>query len=321
MSIQFRCSNIVSYETTSEQYIRCNNLLTAPSDQVAKFVICPQCNTRALVPPASEFVSLPDQTTTPIKSDPQRGSAASRPVAVVPVTSELKFSAFDSKSRCRKCGGAIGENFCCQICGFKGILKADHIPIERIEVQPTGCQRWLANKLAHGTGTATLINAAHTFVALILIILGTAAIGLGGGSAVFVLAAIACFAGLYAYIIFEFRRIARRQPATLNWWQKAGWNLLLNYFRARRWRPGDSKQVWQVLDLRNKRLDDAQITSLADITKYQVIDLEGTQLTDAGLHRLQGLANLQRLVVRNTNVTQKAVFLVQQRLPLAWIWN
>ena len=321
MPIQFRCSNIVSYDASSEQYVRCNYLLTAPSDQFAKFIVCPQCNIRALVPPASEISSLPNQPTTPTKSDSQRRQPTAISVATSPAKSELKFSAFDSKSRCRKCGGAIGENFCCQVCGFKVILEASNTSLDRIEIQPAGCQRWFANKLAPGTGSASLVAAAHSLVALLLIILATTAIGLGGSSAGFVLAAIACFAGLYAYMIFEFRRIARRQPATLNWWQRAAWNLVLYFFRARRWRSNDASHTWQVLDLQNQPYDDAQITSLPEITKYHVIDLEGTRLTDAGLHRLQGLAGLQCLVVRNTNVTQNAVFLIQQRLPHTWIWN
>jgi hypothetical protein len=175
--------------------------------------------------------------------------------------------------------------------------------------------------LAHGISADHLVIAAHSFVGLFMVMLVFGAIGIGGGRAWIVLVVVAFLGAIYAHIVFELRRIATRPPATLNWWQRGLWNLVLHYYRQRKWRPINTGQAWRVLDMRGKPFDDRYITSVPNLTSYHVLDLESTGLTDAGLMRLQGLKGLQRLVVRHTRVTQEAVFALQQRLPQLWIWN
>ncbi len=321
MPIHFQCANIVSYDAESETYVRCNHELSAPDADVSKFVRCPKCQARALIP--AESVTLGSSSNRQISRSPSASPAAvlAAPNQPRAATDSLTISKFDAKNRCTRCGGTLGESYRCLVCGHQTILDVAPQSLDQIEVHPAGCQRWLAQMLAPGIAASHLLMAAHSFVGIITIILITTAIGLGGGAAWIVLATVGILAGLYAYIVFELRRVGRRAPATLNWWQKGGWNLVLGFYRFRKWRPSGSHATWNVLDLRGQALDDHQITSLPDITKCQVLDLEGTALTDAGLHKFQGLLGLQRLVVCNTNVTQVAVFHLQQRLPHAWIWN
>lgn len=330
MPIQFRCSNIVSYDSETQSYLRCDHELTAPESDVAKFIRCPKCSGKVLVPLAAEspqaIVARPAPS--PTRDASRQAAATAAPPAERSPTSptpgpisSLPFSTFDARHRCNRCGGNLDENYRCVVCGHRSILDVADPPLEHFQVQPAGCQLWLGRMLAHGIAANHLILASHSLVAIVLIILITAAVGLGGGAALFVLAAAAFLAGLYGYIVFEFRRITKRPAARLNWWQQLGWNLVLHQYRSRRWRPSGKGTKWKVLDLKCTGLDDQRITSLPDITTYHVIDLEGTSLTDAGLRKLQGLKGLQRLVVRRTNVTQKGVFYLQQRLPQVWIWN
>lgn len=319
--IQFRCSNIVSYDAASEAYVRCDCELTAPANEIAKYVRCPKCNSQVLVPPQTEISGSGNKAVREV--DPARGARAALEATVpsdVP-TKSLVFSAFDAKHRCNRCGGSLGENYRCVVCGYQTILLTDVAVGDEVDVRPAGCQLWLAQKLAHGIAVQSLVLAAHSFVAIVLIILVTAAFGLGGGAAWIVLIAAVVFASIYLHLVLASRRIARRPPARLNVWQRFLWNLVLFVYRMRGWRPGNSAFTWRVLDIKNRPFDDRQITSLPNLTSVQVLDLEGTGLTDAGLLKLQGLKGLQRLVVRRTNVTQEAVFALQQRLPQTWIWN
>jgi hypothetical protein len=320
MPIEFRCPTIVAYDQARDTYVRCNQTLSAPESQIAKFVVCHACQQSVLVPPVTETITAGPSSPSPGTFERNQASAVSSPPrpAMPPATEErLTFTGFDARSRCTRCSGPLDAQFRCVVCGYQSILPSDARQITRDEMQLAGCQLWLTKKLAHGIAVSNLLIAAHGLVGIIVIILGIVATVLGGGSAVMMLAVLAALVGAYAYAVIEFRRIARRPPAQLNAWQNAGWLLVLLFYRSGGWRPSR----WRTLDLKNKQLNDEQIFAIPDLTTYHVLDLEGTGLTDAGMRRLRGLVGLQRLVVRRTQVTADAVCWLQQRLPHVWIWS
>jgi hypothetical protein len=321
MTIQFRCTNIVSYDAATESYVRCDNELTAPQDSVTKYVQCPKCNGRMLVPLALAASTASSPTLQTASTSTASSTTAARTANVDAAQGSLSFSPFGSRHRCSRCGGALDGNFRCMVCQYQNILTLDAASAPIKDIQPAGCQLWLGQKLSHGIGPNHLIMASHSLVIILLIILVTMAFGLGGSAAWIVLTIASVLGGLYAYVVFELRRIAHRPPAKLNWWQRACWRGVLGFYRLRKWRPLNSTLRWNVLDLRRQQLDDRTITSIPDIMNYHVLDLEGTQLTDAGFLRMQGMKQLQRLVVVGTKVTPDAVFQVQQRLPQVWIWS
>jgi hypothetical protein len=189
------------------------------------------------------------------------------------------------------------------------------------QVHLAGCQLWLSKSLSHGISLTQLLIAGHALSGVVVALFGLAALTKGGTGGSIAALGLLLMAAVYIYIVCDSRRIARRPAAKLSWWQMAGWNAILSYYRSRGWQPRNRQVRWKVLDLRNRPLSDAQIIAIPEITQFHVIDLEGTQLTDAGLIRLQGLSHLQRLVVRRTQVAPRCVFAVQQRLRHTWIWS
>ena len=120
-----------------------------------------------------------------------------------------------------------------------------------------------------------IVSMRSRFIGIVMLILVVGAFGIGGSSAWVVFAVVALIGAGYAHVVWEFRRIATRPPAKLNWWQRGFWNLLLAYYRLRKWQPGSPGVVWKVLDMRRKPFDDRYITSIPYLTSYHVLDLEG----------------------------------------------
>ena len=129
------------------------------------------------------------------------------------------------------------------------------------------------------------------------------------------------FAMFYVGLIYKGYQFTRVPGASLAWFQKPFWNLLLVSARMMNWQAYDSRYKGRgIIDKRGVPVSDTEVPAIDNLSKCQVLDLEGTLVTDRGLRALYGLQNLHCLVLRKTSVTDEGVFRLQQANPKVWIW-
>jgi hypothetical protein len=209
----------------------------------------------------------------------------------------------------------------CLVCGYQAALKVDATPLQHFRVKPAGFQKWLTRIFAYGDSAAAALRAMHALFGIILLILVIMSLVSSGLGQILIMATTVGAAALYAYLVFDLRRIARQPAARLSFWQSFGWQGLLLVLRLSNWRLATGGTPYKVLDLKRKNISPQQFLGTPNLSDYEVIDLEGVPLTDATLARLHGLRRLRRLVLRRTGVSAEAVFRLQQALPDAWIWS
>jgi uncharacterized membrane protein YuzA (DUF378 family) len=236
---------------------------------------------------------------------------------------EKRRLAKESRKRCSQCGALIKEKQRCKSCGhleqsFEKINK----PLSEIQVELAGFQLWFVETMSEGLPFHVLTYLSHgMFGFLALFLMGVALVGVGGttGAVMFVLVGLA--AALYVALVLKGRQLASDPRATLAWFQKPFWNLVLWLARRANWQGYDERfRGRKIIDCRGEGITDSKILQLEDLGQCQVLDLEDTPITDAGLRHLYGLPNLYCVVLRYTQVTDEGVFRLQQSKPRLWIW-
>ncbi|MDA7906526.1 hypothetical protein N9B43_06450 [Mariniblastus sp.] len=233
----------------------------------------------------------------------------------------------DQQERCKKCGNLV-ENARCVVCFFvDSKFEKLHCPLPDIEIQVTGCQRWLQQTMSEGVSVKFIALAGNLLVGAMAVMLGGISalflMGLGfgpvvGGLLLFLTIVSTCF---YLGLLFKCRQFMHKPVAQLAWFQKPFWRLLLFFARFMKWERYDSAlRGRRVIRIRDRMFGDNDIMEQKGIKNVQVLDIQGTNLTDRGLLNLYDLKHLQCVVLRGTKVSPEAVFRFQQTFPRLWIW-
>ncbi len=241
-----------------------------------------------------------------------------------PATTSL---AEDRKERCKKCGNIV-DNGQCTICKYvEPKFEKLHQPLDEIDIEITGFQRWFSKTMNEGVSVKVLEYSAHVMLGILgLFILGAALIGIAGYGAgtiggLVMLLAVCSAAMLYAGLVYKGHQFLRDPKARLAWFQKPFWNLLLRLARLMNWQGYDQRlRNRKIIRVRERFFRDHEIMELDGIRNCQVLDLQGTGVTDRGLLHLYGLKHLQCVVLKGTSVTHEGVFRLQQSFPRLWIW-
>ncbi len=229
----------------------------------------------------------------------------------------------DKRKRCLKCGGLIKEKERCKSCGHleQSFDKATK-PLNEIDVQLAGFQLWFVTTMSEGISFRILALVSHILMGVLGCLLAVLAIfGVGGFSGVLMLVILGLCTALYVAFVVKGHQLASDPHATLAWFQKPLWNLVLHLARKMNWQNYDERfKGRKIIDCRGEGLTDDKIPQLEGLGLCQVLDLEQTLVTDAGLRHLYGLPNLYCVVLRKTRVTDEGVFRLQQTKPRLWIW-
>ncbi len=229
----------------------------------------------------------------------------------------------DERKRCEKCGSLVDKTERCTKCGHvKQKFEFASKPLDEIKVGLAGFQKWFCETMTEGMPMRVMEYGAHAsaaFVLLFLVLVSIFAIGgVFGGLLVLLLVLLGA---TYVAFVVKGHQLANNPRATLAWFQKPVWLLVLIMARKMKWQNYDQRfQGRKIIDCRGEGVTDEKILDLEDIEKCEVLDLQNTPVTDNGLRTLYTLQNLHCLVLRKTQVTDEGVFRLQQTLPSLWIW-
>ena len=311
MDIQFRCTNVSSFDEAKGAYEKCNQLLQVSDDNVGLKVRCPRCNQMAVVPGKTQG----------------RGTGGSREArerdeSVAQVEASLSYGKFSRRTRCPKCGSVLDEQKNCTACRYQTPkVKSSKTPLKHIEVQPAGFQLWFRNIMSDGVGSKMFEVAMHSFCFLVVLGLILFSIIMGGTASIVVILIALGLAGFYALLVVQTKRLATVPVARLPFYLKPLWYSLLVMARSQNWEKYDSRLKDRIkIDVRGQAFSDRELLDLDQLTVCQVLDAEGTDITDNALVAMYGLKHLRCLVIRKTHVTHEGVFRLQQALPKCWIW-
>lgn len=316
MEIQFRCNNVSRHDQSTGRHEQCGQLLQANENHAGLKVRCPKCQQMMVVPVQDEERETEKSSRFEVGDTPvQRKTNTVGTVAP-------GYQQFNRRVRCRKCGASLDDQGRCTACYYVAPqLRAIDTPIDQIPIQPAGFQLWLQGILSDGIGARMLATAAHSLVAIAVMLSLLASLALGGSAAAIVGAGLAVFVAIYVYVVFQTIRLARVPAARLPLFLRPIWYFLLVAARMGKWESYDSRLKDRiVVDVRGQAFGDRDLLELDKLPVCQVLDAQGTDLTDAGLALMHGLKNLRCLVVRRTHVTREGVFRLQQAIPKCWIW-
>ncbi len=316
MEIQFRCNNVSRHDQSTGRHEQCGQLLQANENHAGLKVRCPKCQQLMVVPVQEEPNETEKSSRFEISEAPAPRKASSGGV-VAP-----GYHQFNKKVRCRKCGSILDEQGRCTACYYIAPqLRAADTPIDQIPIQPAGFQLWLQGILSDGIGTAMLATAAHSLVAIAVMLSLLAALALGGSAFTIVALALGFFVAIYVFVMIQTVRLSRVPAARIPLFMRPFWYLVLVAARIGKWQSYDGRLKDRVVvDVRGQAFSDRDLLELDKLPVCQVLDAQGTDLTDAGLALMHGLKNLRCLVVRRTHVSREGVFRLQQSVPKCWIW-
>ena len=324
MPIEFRCSNVAGFDEKSQSYVVCNQKLRVKSDRAGGTINCPKCNQELEVP-------LPDL----VVPEPGSQVAATDDLAGIqqkPGVMELEFDAgvdpdsspafSNFENRCPQCGGKFNRDSVCRSCGYVEPSKhAEKKAAANTPIKPSGFQLWLGSIANEGVSLPIIgyvLFAATVLFCLLTISWGILSTSIPGVLAAVMAAFLLCFA---TAVMLKTRDLATNNDATLGILSPA-WNWMLIAARALEWEKYDGKlKNRKILDLRNKDIGDEELRQQKGLQSCEVLDLENCPITDAGLPPLYRIASLKCLVLKNTEVSQEAVFKLQQYKPHLWIWQ
>ncbi len=254
MTIRFYCSTIMSYDAVTDQYVRCGCVLEASESSIGALIECGNCRKRVQVPLVSDSsLATPGERSKVAQTMPRSKTiASSLPSESV---STLSYSTFAHRLHCKQCGGPIDSNNKCLNCGFPAVMQVNATPLERFDVKPAGFQKWFGNIFTYGESPAAAVNGLHALVGIVLLILVVMSLVSQGLGQVIIFALVLCALGVYLYLVFDTRRIARKPAAKLSLWQRAGWNAMLFLARSTNWRLFHGKDQYKILDLHPQELD------------------------------------------------------------------
>jgi phage FluMu protein Com len=317
MDIQFRCNSISHFDQKTGRYVHCGHLLTADAQQTGLRIRCPRCKQYSVVP-APVLTEASAKTGSTDRGVARPGASREPPET----DGSLSYSAFDRKTRCRKCGALLDAEGKCTACYFvaPALLPAT-TPIDQIPIQPAGFQLWFRNIMTSGVGVAAFEFSMHALVGFVLltgVIMGVLFAGAASGAVIVGAILLGLF---YGMIVWQTRRLARVPAARLPFYFRPLWYGILVLARQGNWQRYDSTLVGRVIiDVRGRAFGDRDLLELDNLAACQVLDAEGTDLTDSGLALMHGLKHLRCLVIRKTHVTPEGVFRLQQAIPRCWIW-
>lgn len=350
MLIEFECPNIAEYDAASGRYIVCGKRLVVSDDKIGEMIECGKCNQLVEVPfeaaqptvqsqqSSSRDKSRPAVAATKAAGDKKRRRIAQKKSQVTedvlpPPSDFLKFefekdsnapsATYNSyENRCPKCGSPINKKGKCTECRYvEQKFPSAYLPVERIDMQLAGFQRWFCEILSEGVSLRMFEIAMHslvTFLCIVLILLGVLISGSAGWTLV---TTILIGLGVYVAFVFKGHQLRHNPRAQLAWFQKPIWNGILLVFRLTKWQNFDKRNKnRKIIDKRNAPLVDENFQMLEGLKGCQVLDLEGTLVTDRALRTLYGHRYLQCLVLRKTKVTAEGIMRLQQANPYTWIW-
>lgn len=225
---------------------------------------------------------------------------------------------------CENCGDRlrVGDAKCPR-CGAprKAVWRDDPLP-EGTPPVPTGFQRWGLRLLADGIKPVYLRIFGGSIVGAISLL----AVGLGAlnGLAPLLIGLViaAILGGGFAMVCVDSMRIAREPLAKLALWQRLGWSGVRVFLQTLDWQPPGSRLPREArLSLSGKPLTDADLLQEPLINQVRLLDLSHTKITDEGLRYLRGLQRLEYLLLLGTDVSDEAVYRLQQTIPRCWIWR
>ncbi len=316
MDIQFRCTNISQFDPDSGDYVYCEQLLQAEDKHVGLKVRCPKCNQTMTVPSPAMATAVAGSSDESSTDEFGSGEIS------VQVESQLAYSRFNPKTRCPKCGSLLDEDKRCTACRYVMPLVNRHrLPLDKMDVKPAGFQLWLRTIFADGIDTKVVEAAAHSLVAMSMLLCAIAAVLLGGSNLFLVLIFLGLILSIYVYLVWQAKRLATKPAAQVPFLLKPIWNLILLFARNMNWQKYDARlKDRKILDVRNHDFGDRELLALEGLNLCEVLDAERTNITDNSLLAMHGLKHLRCLVVRKTHVTAEGVFRLQQAIPRCWIW-
>ncbi len=255
----------------------------------------------------------------------QRADVMSMDFTGQPVQSTL---AEDAHDRCSKCGN-ISESGKCTVCRYvEQNFEKLHQPLDDVKIELAGFQRWFCRTMNEGVSLRLLEYGAHIGIGLVamgvlsLAVASIVGIAFGVVPGIFMLLITVSVVLLYVGMIYKGKQFRRDPRAHLAWFQKPFWNLILLLARSMNWEKYDNSLAdRRIIKVREKMFGDNELTDLEGFKNCQVLDLQGTSVTDRGLLKLYALKHLQCLVLKRTNVSNEAVFRLQQSFPRLWIWH
>lgn len=245
-------------------------------------------------------------------------------LAALPVAEKRLASAVLEGRACENCGDRlrVGDAKCSR-CGAprKAVWRDDPLPDGTPPV-PTGFQRWGLRLLTDGIKPVYL----QIFGGAIVGAISLLAVGLGalGGPATLVIGLVIAtlLGGGFAKVCMDSMRIAREPLAKLALWQQWGWSGVRIFLQTLDWQPPGSRLPREArLSLSGKAVTDDDLLQEPLINQVRLLDLSHTKITDEGLRYLRGLQRLEYLLLLGTDVSDEAVFRLQQTIPRCWIWK
>lgn len=227
--------------------------------------------------------------------------------------------------RCYGCGTLLVEpQPKCPACLADLTLPAGLVNASLKLKNPVGFSRWVVTTAFSGMKPIFLAIALHVTVALFLsVIYGLAMmmsppearLGISIGAGVLAL--------LYAYVAYACHRASSNLDYHLRWWQRAFWLWVLHFARKRNWSydPADEENSRNILDLRDKNINDGTLVQQVNLTNCEVLDISGCPVTDRGTKPLHYLRALRCLVLVGTAISKSEVARLQKSLPNCWIWH
>ena len=245
-------------------------------------------------------------------------------LAALPVAEKRLAGAVLEGRACENCGDRlrVGDAKCPR-CGAprKAVWRDEPLP-EGTPPVPTGFQRWGLRLLADGIKPVYL----RIFGGAIVGAISLLAVGLGAlnGLAPLLIGLViaALLGGGFAMVCLDSMRIAREPLAKLALWQRWGWSGVRIFLQTLDWQPPGSRLPREArLSLAGKPVTDADLLQEPLINQVRLLDLSHTKITDEGLRYLRGLQRLEYLLLLGTDVSDEAVFRLQQTIPRCWIWR
>jgi len=235
-------------------------------------------------------------------------------------TGQLQYNSFDQGRVCPICGGLLAHTGQCTSCQFgngRNVGGKKQVPVKMMDVKPAGFTGWVQSWLTNEITIKQLALGINLLAGVVGIFLCLAAIAIGGSFGLLLAMLLAPFFALFIAATWFWVKQNTQPMVPLAFWQKPIWYWMLVMGRARNWsRSGDV-----IVDYCEQPLADHNLLKLPNISKAEVLDFENTQITDVGISRLHGLKNARVIILRNNDLSEEAVFRLQQALPKAWIWH
>ncbi len=311
MPIEIQCTNIVSFDRDTGQYVHCNHVIKVPSEKAGLTVQCPKCGGSVQATP-----SQPEDLTPATASSSPVDELLNDEAPVPPPTSSPTLQAtpqaaprsLQSQIKCINCHAPMERGTkICPSCNYQQ-------PVAEVADVETGFRGALGQQLTEGTSPWFVLALAAGGMALLMF---SCVVCCNGRTAMIVFGTpVALAALLLIVLLFLHRRPAEPWSASIVRVVHP-WKLLLLLMRMR-WQMAGAGPT--MLDRRLTQFADNDLVNTKGLTEFKIIDLEGTQITDQGLQYLYGMPNLRYLVLENTQVTPQAVQNLQRELPKVWIW-